>query len=333
MKGTAGRGSLELVTMALREPGSGEVRVRVMAAGICGTDLHILDGEWPVEAPVVIGHEMSGIVEAVGPGVEPSWLGARVVTEVFVGTDETCAECRAGFRNLCANRRALGSKWDGAFAEHVILPTLTLHRVPATISFLSAALLEPLACVTGALLNPARFSAGDSVLVTGPGAVGMLAAQVARAGGADVLLVGTERDRLRLEVAASLGFSTTVDTTSIPENSFDVVVECSGAESAAGLCLSAVKRRGRYVQLGIFGKPVSISFDLITLKDVSMSSGFGALPAGIESAIRLVVNGLVDLESLITHVAGLEDWEAQFAATRAGSGIKYIFQPTRSVHD
>jgi len=333
VKPEAGPGTLELRTVTLREPGPGEVRVRVKAAGICGTDLHILAGEWPLEPPVVVGHEMSGVVEELGPGVDETWLGARVVTEVFVGSDGTCTECRAGYRNLCPNRGSLGSKWDGAFAEQVVLPALTLHRIPDTISYRAAALLEPLACVTGALLDPVRVGAGQSVLVTGPGAVGLLAAQVARASGARVLLAGTERDRARLDVASALGIDTTTDADSVGVDAYDVVIECAGAAPAAELCLSAARRRGAYVQLGIFGKPVTVPLDLVCLKQLEFVSGFGALPGGMEIAIRLADQGLVDLEPLISSVTGLDEWQAQFDATRAGAGLKYLFAPSGDADD
>src|SRR5690606_35472978 len=125
--------------------------------------------------------------------------------------------------------------------------------------------LEPLACVTGALLDPVRVGAGQTVLVTGPGAVGLLAAQVSRETGARVLLAGTDRDRARLDVAASLGIDTTTDAESVGVDAFDVVIECAGAAPAAELCLSAASRRGTYVQLGIFGKPVTVPLDLLCL--------------------------------------------------------------------
>ena len=133
--------------------------------------------------PVTVGHEVCGRVAEVGPGVDPAWMGERVVVETFFSTCARCAMCRAGRGNMCAERRSIGTHVDGGFAPRLVLPAANLHRVPEWLEDAAATLCEPLACVCNALLDPAVVGAGDEVLVIGPGAIGLLAAQVARACG------------------------------------------------------------------------------------------------------------------------------------------------------
>ena len=320
-------GGAVLQDLQVGPPGPGQALVRVAAAGICGTDLHILDGEWPVKPPVTVGHELSGVVVAVGSEEDSTWVGKSVVSEVFFGSDGTCNECRDGHRNLCRNRQSLGSHVDGAFGPGVLVPIQNLHALPASIDLVEAALLEPLACAAGALCDPAIVNPGDRVLVTGPGAIGLLAGQVARAAGGEVLICGREADRRRLEVAERLGLATATEVDE-PE-AFDVVIECTGAAAAAAVCLASVKRRGRYVQMGLFAGPIPVDMNAVCLKELTITSGFGATPSGFRRAIRLAAQGTVNLGALITKTASLSEWEDIFAATRRGDGVKFLFTPGR----
>jgi L-iditol 2-dehydrogenase len=332
VKHLQGAGHVSLQDVKVGPPGDGQALLQIAAAGICGTDLHILDGEWPVRPPVLIGHELSGTVLAVGPGVSEEWIGARVVSEVFYGSDGTCDACRDGHRNLCPNRQSLGSHVNGAFAPAVIVPVSNLHIVPSSIDLVDAALLEPLACAVGALCDPPVINPGDRVLVTGPGAIGLFAAQIARAAGGDVVVSGRDADQGRLEVAVQLGLATHVSTGDLSislEEQFDVVIECAGAAAAAAACLAAVKRRGKYVQLGLFGGPVPIDMNTVCLKDLTVTSGFGATPQGFRRAIRLAAAQHVRLGPLVTRVAPLSEWENVFAAARRGEGVKFLFAPSR----
>lgn len=327
MKYKPGAGGAGLQSVEVGPPLPGQALVKIAAAGICGTDLHILDDEWPVKAPVVVGHELSGVVLAVGSETDNSWIGKPVVSEVFYGSDGTCESCLEGRRNLCPDRESLGSHADGAFGPAVLVPIRNLHALPASIDLVEAALLEPLACVAGALCDPAIINPGDRVLVTGPGAIGLLAAQVAQAAGGEVLMMGRESDQRRLDVAQQLGLLTATQLD--PEDSFEVVIECTGAGSAANACLAAAKRRGRYVQMGLFAQPVPVDMNTVCLKELTITSGFGATPSGFRRAIRLASDGSVKLAELITRTAPLSEWESVFAASRKGDGVKFLFTPNR----
>jgi L-iditol 2-dehydrogenase len=299
----------------------------VVGAGICGTDLHIHDGEYHVAPPVTMGHEVSGVVTALGDGVDGGWLGARVVTETYFSTCGSCAWCRDGRPNLCPERRSIGTHVDGGFAPRLHVPARSLHRIPAWLHPHAAAMAEPLACCCHSLLDPDRVREGDGVLVVGPGPIGLLAAQVARAAGGRVHVRGTPRDDVRLQAAAALGFatSTTDDAATAP---FDVVVECSGRAAGMTFGLEAAARGGRYVQVGLAGKPVTLPFDLVCFKELDVSSRFASTPTAWARALDLIEARRVELEPLLTEAAPLEEWERAFAATRAGAGIKYVLVPT-----
>jgi L-iditol 2-dehydrogenase len=323
-----GPGNLGIRTQAVRPPGPGEVLIEVLATGICGTDLHIADDEFPSEPPVTMGHEVTGEVAEVGDGVDASWLGSRVACETYFSYCEVCDYCRDGKPNLCAERRSIGSREDGGFARWLTLPARGLWRLPEGVGLHAGALVEPLACVTRCLFDPPVISAGDTVLVVGPGTMGMLTAQAARAAGGVVTVAGLERDRERLELAATLGFRTVISSgLSLDLGEFDVVAEASGQESGAQLAFAAARKNGRYVQVGIFGRPVTVPLDLVLYRELTMNSGNASTPQSWHRALQLLEAGLVDLDVLVTDIVPLDEWERAFAATRAGDGMKILLDP------
>lgn len=322
-----GPGSENVLLQRMPEPKptAGQVRIRVLATGICGTDVHVAHDEYAHEAPVIMGHEILGVVESVGAGVETGLLGSRVACETYFSTCGLCDWCRAGRPNLCPNRRSIGSFENGGFARFLVLPAINLHRLPDSLEGIEGVLSEPLACVAQCLLDPPVVNPGDRVLVTGPGAMGQIAAQVARAQGGSVTVAGLERDADRLTVAASLGLGT---TTAAPEpEAYDVVIECSGSAPGAAAALNAARRGARYVQVGIFGREVTLPFDLVLYKELVVSSGFASTPTSWRRAMALIEQGLVTLAPLITRRVPLEDWSAAFDAAAAGEGIKTVVIP------
>jgi L-iditol 2-dehydrogenase len=318
-----GPGHVALSERPERRPSAGEVAIDVHGAGICGTDLHIEAGEFRTRPPVTMGHEVSGVVSAIGEGVDAAWLGTAVVSETYFSTCGRCAWCRSGRVNLCPDRQSIGSMVDGAFAPRVIVPATNLHRRPAELDAHAGALVEPLACVCHCLCDPSTVDAGDRVVVTGPGPVGLLAAQVARALGGDVLVVGLPQDAQRLAAARGLGFAT-ADT---PERGADVVIECSGSAGGASACLDAAGRGARYVQVGVFGKPVELPFDAVFQKELVVTSGFASTPQSWRRALALLGARKVDLAPLVSEVIPLSAWERAFGDLRRARGIKIVFDP------
>jgi L-iditol 2-dehydrogenase len=325
-KVAAGEGHVELAERPERTPGPGEVALDVHAAGICGTDLHIWLGEYPSVPPVTMGHEVCGTVADLGEGVDPGWAGARVAVETFFSTCGECTHCRAGKLSVCERRRSIGTHVDGGFAPRLVLPVRNLHRIPDSLPDAAAALSEPLACVCNSLLDPSAVQPGDDVLVIGPGAIGLIAAQVARASGGRATVRGAARDEARLALAGSLGFATSVAGRD-EAPAADVVVECSGAEPGIADALRAARRRGRIVQMGLRGADVTIPYDLICFHELTVRAGFASNPASWRRAMALLADGAVELAPLVTEIVPLADWRRAFEASRAGEGVKYVLDP------
>jgi L-iditol 2-dehydrogenase len=337
-----GVGNVGLAERDEREPEPGEALLEVRAAGICGTDLHIEAGEYPSVPPVTMGHEVCGVVLR-GGGFE----GTRVVSETYFSTCRTCDFCLAGRPNLCLERRSIGTHVDGAFAPRLVVPLGNLHPIPDWLPDHAAALIEPLACVCNALFDPPVVAPGDEVLVLGPGAIGLLAAQAVRAAGGRVTVVGTDRDTARLELAAKLGLEACVPTTQAPlvaqaqaapavatgtsdvstRSRFDVVVECSGSEAGIASGLQATRRGGRFVQIGLRGTAVTVPWDEICFRELVVTSGFASTPASWRRALALIEARAIELEPLVTEVVPLEEWERAFRASRNAEGVKYVLDP------
>ena len=328
-----GPGNVGLAERDERIPGPGEVAISVRAAGVCGTDLHIEVDEFASLPPVTMGHEVAGVVAAVGEGVDASWLGARVVCETYFSTCGVCEWCRDGRPNLCPERRSIGSAVDGGFALQVIVPARNLHRIPDWLDEHAAPLAEPLACVCHCLCDPNAVVPGDQVLVTGAGPIGLLAAQVAHAFGGEVLITGLARDTTRLAAARALGFETEVAddpkafTRFEPRLGADVVVECSGSAGGATACLETARRGGRYVQIGVFGRQVTVPLDLVFEKELVVTSGFASTPRSWRRAVSLIERRSVELKPLVSDVVPLTEWERAFADLRAGRALKIVFDP------
>ncbi len=332
-----GETRLVLQEVPAPEPRPGHVVVDVAAAGICGTDVHIRHDEYRSEPPVTLGHEVAGTVAALGEGVRGWEVGQRVVSETYFSVCGRCAYCRTGRPNLCATRRSIGSFEDGAFAAQVLVPATNLHALPDTLSFPEAALVEPLACVVRGLLELNRLDAGDRVAITGPGPIGLLALQVAKAAGTRVVVLGTAHDAARLELAARLGADavlTVEDADALPAavvaalgGSPEVVVECSGAAPAAATLLGLVKKSGRFVQVGLYGKPIALDMDQVCYKELSVSGSFATTPSSWYRALALAGSGAVSLAAIVGETFALNDWERAFEAVEARTPGKVLLVP------
>jgi L-iditol 2-dehydrogenase len=309
------------------QAGHGQVVVDVAASGLCGTDLHILDGSYGSRPPVTLGHEVSGTIAAVGAGVDPGRVGERVALETFLSTCGECADCRGGSPNRCGQRVSIGSGADGGFADQVVVPGRNARVLPDSISLHAGALSEPLACVCRSLYHPfAAVTAGDRVLVIGPGAIGLLAAQVARIAGGAVTLLGTSADHERLAVAATLGLAGTTDSAQAPLD-VDVVLECSGSGPGMALGIERLRRGGRYVQIGQRGDAVPIPLALVSFHELVITGGFASTPASWDRAMQLLHDGVVELEPLVSHHYALHEWQDAFAAVRSSTGVKQLLCP------
>ena len=339
MKVAPGVGHMALRDIAAPEPGPGEVKLKVHAAGICGTDIHIYLDEFKSRPPVVLGHEVCGEVVGLGPEATGAAPGDRVTTETYFHTCGRCRYCRAGHSNLCHDRYSIGSAVNGGFAEYLVVPAGNLHQLPDHVSYQEGALTEPLACVVqGVQLCGTPVRAGEVAVIAGPGAIGLLTLQLVKAAGATAIVLGTEADEGRLAIAETLGADHTVNVSrhnprplveDITHDGLgaDAVYECSGAGPAAEQILTLVRRRGRYVQVGLFGKPVLWDLDQVCYKELVVTGSNASTPESWLRAVRLLAAGTVDVRPLITHAYPLRDWAAAFDTFRARTGVKTLFRP------
>jgi L-iditol 2-dehydrogenase len=338
MKVARGVGHVELRDIPEPEPQPGQVKIAVRAAGICGTDLHIYKDEFRSFPPVVLGHEVAGEVVAVGDGVASVVPGQRVTTETYFSTCGVCAYCRTGHNNLCLNRRSIGSAVNGGFTNYVIVPAKNVHSLPESVDFRAGALTEPLACVVHGVLTTPTVSPGDVAVIAGPGAIGLLTLQVVKAAGARAVVLGTRVDAHRLELARSLGADYVLDVEAADAEALirditaeglgaDVVYECSGAGPAAAQLLTLARRRGRYVQIGLFGKPVAWDLDQVCFRELTVTGSNASVPSAWDRALALLASGQVDTRPLISNVYPVTEWESAFAAFEARQGVKMVLEP------
>ena len=329
--------SLSLEDIDEPEIGLEEVKVEVKAAGICGTDLHILKNEYRHAVPVVLGHEYSGIVAAVGQKVKTCAVGDRVVSLTAAVTCGFCEYCLSDAPMLCPDRKSIGSGVNGAFAKYLVIHERLIKRIPESVGLDAAALTEPLACVVHGVMEMARICAGDVVLISGPGVIGLLALQVARAAGGRVVICGAAGDHGRLEIARSTGASEVVDISagdiskSVRDltggRGADVAIECAGVEKSAAQCLELLRKRGHYIQMGLFGKPISVDLDLMTYKEIQHTCSFATTQSSFKTALQLMNCGLVNPEPLISARLPLDRWKEGFRIMESKEGIKVLFYP------
>ena len=334
VKTIAGPGGLELRELPDPLPGPGQVVMAVRAAALCGTDVHIAHGTFPVRPPLVPGHELSGTIASVGPGADGVRVGDWITTETDASVCGECAYCRAGDQHLCPARTAIGTTVDGGFAELVALPAAGVHALPAGVGFASGALTEPLAVAVRAVVERAEVRAGEDVVVVGPGTIGLLAAQVARARDASVAVAGLQRHAARFGLARELGIDRTFALDLPAERDAaargrdglgaDAVIECSGAQDAIEAGLGLLRKGGRLIQVGFTGgERVAMDFDAIVNRELTVIASRGKRPTSFRTALDLIEHRQVTLEPLITHRFPLAAWEAAFA-TAARSGTKVV---------
>ena len=339
VKYESGPYKVKVMNRSIPMPSFGQVRIKVQYAGICGTDIHIYkeDGGYKSNPPVTLGHEFSGIVDAVGEGVEGSLLGKKVISETYFVTCGNCFYCQSGRKNLCPQRLSVGSGVDGAMAEYVVVPVKNIHFIPENVTLKEAAMTEPLACCVQAVLEKGCIKAGDMVLITGPGAIGLMCLQLAVVSGARVIMAGMKKDKKRLQLAMELGAEKVVYSDeegavellrgSLGKFGADIAFECSGSGAAINMVLDLVRKGGRYVQVGLTGKPTTLDMNKITLNEIDVAGTFAQKTIWWIRALELLSNKKVRLEPLISDVRPLEQWEEAFELYEKGEGLKFLLVP------
>lgn len=320
-------GSVRVGDVPDPKPGERQVVVRVGACGICGTDLHIADGHFPpTPYPIVPGHEFAGEIVEIGPDAPGGWsAGDRVAVDpsLFCGH---CEPCRAGHGNLCENWGAIGDTVDGAFAEYVAVPAANCYRLPDGLTFAQGALVEPVSCAVHGIRR-VGVEAGERFLVMGAGTMGLVMQQLLQRAGARVTVV--DRNAARLPRARELGADAVVeDVATLDGETFDAAADCTGAVPAIEAAFGALRRGGRLLVFGVAPAEARVALSPFRLyNDEITVVGSMAVLHSYGAALRLVADGAVDTDALLTDTLPLERYPDALALMRSGSGLKVQVVP------
>lgn len=335
-------------TINLPDPGEGEVLVEIESCGVCGADPKIFHGTAYFahaayrHAPIVAGHEFMGRVIALGPGAAERFrlkVGDRAVAENIVPCG-TCWWCRRGQYNLCDPHCVFGIvKVNGGWARHMIYPrNAIVHKVPDSISWEDAAVVEPLACALHGI-NRARIQLGETVVVLGCGPIGLLMVQAARLRG-PAHIIAVDRNDYRLAVARDMGADLVINparedpvarvkATTEEGIGCDVVLEAAGSNASVRMAVDMLRRGGRLMEFSVFAEEVSFDWSLISdikeLEIIGGHLGFHTYPV----AIDLLARGLITGRRIVTHTFPLRDFRRAIdtARDRAQKSIKVLMRP------
>lgn len=314
------------------EPGPRDVLVRVEAVGLCGTDIHVLDGEFaPTRYPIIPGHETSGIVEAVGDHVSEVGVGDRVSVDPTLTCGE-CTYCTVGRSNLCEQWNGAGvARTNGSTAELMVAPVRNVHPLADGVDLALAALIEPLSCaIHGFDLLPRRM--GEHYLIYGAGTMGLMMAQLApRAGAASVTVV--DRNPARLDVARDVGVNQVVISADEADHrgGWDVVIDCTGVVAAIEDGLTRLRRGGVFQQFGVASADATARFSPFGIYNDEISVvGSMAVLASYARAVEMFAAGALNAERMVSHAYPLEDYGEALEAFRAGRGRKLQIRPQTS---
>ncbi len=333
-------GEVELREASVPQIGDDEVLLQVGAVGVCGSDVHQYHAtqSWSVNIPVILGHEFTGTVAAVGRNARGYKEGDRVVSETAAFICGECVYCRTGHYNVCPHRKGFGYGVDGAMAGYVRVPGRCLHRIPDSLPFEIAALSEPCSVAYNAIAERSSIKPGQSVMILGPGPIGLLCLLMAQLHGAGTTLVtGLSSDGPRLDLASRLGATHTLGASHEEVLEFvrglgdgygvDIVVDASGASSAFKTAVQAVRPLGQITKVGWGPAPLNHSLDPIVQKAVTVQGSFSHNYPTWEQVIALLASGQLDVSPLVGHQSDLSGWKVAFEGMHRGDFAKAVLKP------
>lgn len=328
------KGSVELRSLPIPDIGDEDVLLKVANVGVCGSDLHqwTADHSWPVNYPVVLGHEFGGHIAAIGSRVVGWKEGDRVVSETAAIIDPNNPMSRAGLYNLDPTRKGFGYGVNGAMTEYVRVPARCLHKVPDQLPFEQACLTEPCCVAFNAVVENARIKPGDRVIVLGPGTIGILCAAMARLCGAEVAVVGLASDQYRLQIAAHYGCTPIIgDATEWSKErdgmGADVVIDAAGTSATLKLALQWVRPKGLISKVGWGPQPLNFSLDPLVQKNVTLQGSFSHNWPIWERVLALMASGMLDVKPIIGGVWTLDNWHEAFEKMHHGEVVKSVLKP------
>jgi 2-desacetyl-2-hydroxyethyl bacteriochlorophyllide A dehydrogenase len=324
-------GSVRVDQVPDPEFGPKDVVIKVGACGICGTDIHIIDGEFPpTKYPIIPGHEFGGTVVAVGEDVTGVKVGDRVGVDPTLNCGE-CYFCQRGMGNLCERWNAVGVTKPGGFAECVAVPERTVYHLPDDMTFAEAALIEPVSCVVHGfhMLHP---RVGDTYLIYGAGPMGLQNAQVARFNGASVVAI-IDINPGRLDIARSFGFDVVGpsldDVRNLAPRGFDIVIEATGRTKVAERAIDAVIRRGKLLLFGVCPPGETAAYDAFKIYNEEITIlGTMAVLNSYGPAIDVLSAGAVDAKKMVTHTFPIAQFSEAVDLVRKGGGLKVQIDPS-----
>ncbi len=324
-------GVVEVSAVADPAPGPREVVVAVSACGLCGTDLHILEGEFAPSLPVVPGHEFAGVVAAVGSAVDEAVDKLAVGTRVAVDPSLYCHEChycRIGHNNLCERWAAIGVSTAGGAAEYAVAPVANCVPLPDHVALADAALIEPLACAVRGY-DVMRSALGSHILIYGSGTMGLIMLQLAkRTGAASVDVVDLNPERLA--TAELLGVTATAASADELDRpgGWEIVIDATGNEAAIQDGIGRVRPGGTFLQFGVSSSAARITIEPYRIynKEITITGSMAVLHS-FERAAELFAAGVLDPEIFISHRLPLEQYADALEMFRVGKGRKIQVQP------
>ena len=326
--------SVELRNIPIPDFHDEDVLLEVANVGVCGSDLHQWTGDhsWQVNYPVVLGHEFAGRIFKCGKSVRGWKDGDRVVSETAAIIDPNNPLSRRGLYNLDPTRKGFGYGVDGAMTRYVKVPSRILHSVPDSIPFEQACLTEPCCVAFNATIRNARIEPGDRIVVLGPGTIGILCAAMARLAGAQVALVGLDRDKGRLEIARAYGCDIVIGDASEWANTrdglgADGVIDAAGVSVTLKTAIDLVRPAGWISKVGWGRDPLNFSLDTLVQKNVTLQGSFSHNWPIWERVLALMSSGQLDVKPIIGGVWPIAKWHDAFEAMHRGDVVKSVLKP------
>ncbi|MEZ6134882.1 MAG: zinc-binding dehydrogenase [Pirellulaceae bacterium] len=326
--------SVELRDIECPKIGPDDVLVQVANVGVCGSDLHqwTADHSWPVNYPVVLGHEFGGTIAEVGKSVVGWSTGDRVVSETAAIIDMNNPMSRRGLYNLDPSRKGFGYGVNGAMTKYVCVPSRILHRVPDQLPMEQACLTEPSCVAYSAVVRNARIEPGDRVVVLGPGTIGILCAAMARLCGAQVALVGLPQDAGRMKVAEQYGCETIIGNArdwAMDRDGLgcDGVIDAAGASITLKIALELVRPAGWISKVGWGPQPLNFNLDPLVQKNVTLQGSFSHNWPIWERVIALLGSGQLNVQPIVGGVWPIAEWQQAFEKMHHGEVVKSVLRP------